>query len=515
MKTIYLECNMGAAGDMLAAALLELHPDRQGFINRLNDLGLPGVRFEAESSVKCGITGTHMRITVNGVEEESYDGHEHDHEHNDCEHDDHHHEHDCEHGEYHHEHEHEHNHEHYEHGNEHSDHEHINEHHVHECNECIEGYDHSHCDDNCDHHHEHEHELGHGHEHSEHCHEHEHEHEHEHGEHCHEHDNCEHTHEHEHTHSHHHAHYGLKDIEHTVSHLNLPDKVRSDVLSVYRLIAEAESYAHGRPIDEIHFHEVGSLDAIADITAVCLLINELAPERIIASPIHVGCGQVRCAHGVLPVPAPATAWILKEVPTYGGEVRGELCTPTGAALIKHFADEFGAQPAMRIRNIGYGCGKKNFEWANCIRAMLGETAMNRDSVVELSCNLDDMTPEAVGFAMERLFEAGALDVYTLPAGMKKNRPGILLTCICRHEQREEMVKTMFMHTTTLGIRESECNRYVLNRKVETLCTEYGSIRVKKAEGWGVKREKLEYDDLAAIARKNGISLAQAEELAMK
>ncbi len=444
MKTIYLECNMGAAGDMLAAALLELHPDRQGFIKRLNAIGLPGVRFEAESSVKCGITGTHMRITVNGVEEESYDGHEHAHAH---EHGDHHHEHDCEHG-----------HEHYEH------------------NDC---------------------EHSHGH---------------------HEHNDCEHGHEHqEHTHSHghHHAHYGLKDIAHTVSHLDLPDKVRSDVLSVYRLIAEAESHAHGRPIDEIHFHEVGSLDAIADITAVCLLINELAPERIIASPIHVGCGQVRCAHGVLPVPAPATAWILKDVPTYGGEVRGELCTPTGAALIKYFADEFGVQPAMRIRNIGYGCGKKDFEWANCIRAMLGETTMNRDSVVELSCNLDDMTPEAVGFAMERLFEAGALDVYTLPAGMKKNRPGILLTCICRHEQREKMVKTMFMHTTTLGIRESECNRYILDRKVETLCTEYGSIRVKKAEGWGVKREKPEYDDLAAVARKYGISIAQAEDLTVK
>lgn len=475
MKTIYLECNMGAAGDMLAAALLELHPDRQGFMKRLNALGLPGVRFEEERSVKCGITGTHMRITVNGIEEESYDGHDHDHEH--CGH--------------HHEH----------------DHEHSHEQHEHESCECVEEYDHAHCDEDCEHHHDHEHGNC---EYSYHD-----EHHHEHG---HEHHDCEHSHEHhEHTHLHgyHHAHYGLKDIEHTVSHLDLPDKVRSDVLSVYRLIAEAESHAHGRPIDEIHFHEVGSLDAIADITAVCLIINELAPEKIIASPIHVGCGQVRCAHGVLPVPAPATAWILKDVPTYGGEVRGELCTPTGAALIKHFADEFGAQPAMRIRNIGYGCGKKDFEWANCIRAMLGETTMNRDSVVELSCNLDDMTPEAVGFAMERLFEAGALDVYTLPAGMKKNRPGVLLTCICRHEQRDELVKTMFMHTTTLGIRESECNRYILDRKVETLCTEYGSIRVKTAEGWGVKREKPEYDDLAAVARKYGISLAQAEKYIMK
>lgn len=416
---------MGAAGDMLAAALLELHPDRQGVIKRLNALGLPGVRFEAESSVKCGITGTHMRIAVNGVVEESYDEH---------------------------------------------------------CNEHTHSYDHHH---DC--------------------------------EHTHDHHACEHEHSHEHTHSHehHHAHYGLKDIEYIVYHLDLPDKVRSDVLSVYRLIADAESHAHGRPIEEIHFHEVGSLDAIGDITAVCLLMNELAPERIIASPIHVGYGQVRCAHGVLPVPVPATAWILRDVPTYGGEVRGELCTPTGAALLKYFVDEFGAQPAMCVQNIGYGCGKKDFEWANCVRALIGETAMNRDSVVELSCNLDDMTPEAVGFAMERLFEAGALDVYTLPAGMKKNRPGILLTCICRQKQRDELVKSMFMHTTTLGIRENKCNRYILDRTGETLNTEYGSIRVKKAEGWGVKREKPEYDDLAAVARKYGISIAQAKELAMK
>lgn len=440
MKTIYLECNMGAAGDMLAAALLELHHDRQGIINRLNALGLPGVRFAAENSVKCGITGTHMCVSVNGVVEESYDEHSHEHAHS------HDHHHDCEH-----------------------------EHH-----DC--GHNHHDCE------HDH-HDCGH------------------------EHHDCEH--EHIHSHEHNHAHYGLKDIEHIVYHLDLPDKVRSDVLSVYRLIADAESHAHGRPIEEVHFHEVGSLDAIADITAVCLLMNELAPERIIVSPIHVGSGHVRCAHGVLPVPAPATAWILRDVPTYGGDVRGELCTPTGAALIKHFADEFGAQPAMRVQNIGYGCGKKDFEWANCVRALIGETTMNRDSIVELSCNLDDMPPEAVGFAMERLLEAGALDVYTLPVGMKKNRPGILLTCLCRQQQREELVKAMFMHTTTLGIRENECNRYVLDRTVETLNTEYGSVRVKKAEGWGVKREKPEYDDLAAIARKYGISIAQAEKLAVK
>ncbi len=378
MRTLYFECNMGAAGDMLTAALLELHPNPEAFVKQLNSLGIPGVVFQRSKAVKCGITGTHMTVTVHGVEE------------------------------------------------------------------------------------------GHGHTHS-----------------------------------------GLHDIEHILSHLAVPPGVSRDVLAVYRLIAEAESHVHGVCVDQIHFHEVGSLDAIADVTAVCLLIYELAPEKIVCSPIHVGSGQVACAHGILPVPAPATAHILRDIPTYGGQVRGELCTPTGAALLKHFAAEFGSQPVMQVEKIGYGCGKKDFEQANCVRAMLGQTESNRDSVAELRCNLDDMTPEAIGFATEALFAAGALDVYTIPIGMKKNRPGVLLTCMCRMEQREEMLRLLFKHTTTLGIREAVCNRYTLNRTVETVETEYGPVRVKKVTGWGVSREKAEYEDLAGIAREHDISLQQA------
>src|SRR5699024_82380 len=161
------------------------------------------------------------------------------------------------------------------------------------------------------------------------------------------------------------------------------------------------------------------------VVAVCWLIHDLAPEQILASPIHVGWGQVRCAHGILPVPAPATAHILRDVPTYGGSVEGELCTPTGAALLKHFAQSFGPSPVMRVEKIGYGMGKKDFEAANCLRAMLGETQEGRETIAQLCCNLDDMTPEALGFVQERLWEAGALDVTTTPVGMKKNRPGVL------------------------------------------------------------------------------------------
>ena len=421
MKTLYLECNMGAAGDMLAAALLELHPQPEEFVRRMNSLGIPGVEFSAQPAVKCGITGTHVSVTVHGEEEESQDVHLHHH----------------------------------------------------------------------DHHHDHEHAHDHDHEH----------HEHEH-------------HDHDHGHGHHH-HAGMGDIRHILSHLDIPQDVREDAEEVYELIALAESHAHGRPVEEIHFHEVGTLDAVADVVAVCWLIHDLEPEQILASPVHVGWGQVRCAHGILPVPAPATAHILRDVPTYGGSVEGELCTPTGAALLKHFAQSFGPSPVMRVEKIGYGMGKKDFEAANCLRAMLGQTQEGRETIAQLCCNLDDMTPEALGFVQERLWEAGALDVTTTPVGMKKNRPGVLLTCMCRLEDRERLVSLLFRHTTTLGIRESQCSRYTLSRSQRSLETPWGPVRIKTSAGWGVTREKPEYEDLAKIARDQDLPLDKVRELLPK
>lgn len=425
MKTLYLECNMGAAGDMLTAALLELHPDPQGFVERMNRLGLPGVVFAAQPAVKCGITGTQVSVTVGGEEEESHDVPLHSH--------------------------------------------------VHET-----AQDEAH--------------PGHAHDH---VHEHIHDHEHSHG--------------HEHGHGHHH-HAGMGDIRHILSHLDIPQPVRQDAEAVYQLIAQAESHAHGRPVEEIHFHEVGTLDAVTDVVAVCWLLHDLAPEQIVASPVHVGCGQVRCAHGILPVPAPATAYILQGVPTYGGSVQGELCTPTGAALLKHFVQRFGPSPVMRVEKTGYGMGKKDFEAANCVRAMLGQTQEESTAIAQLACNLDDMTPEALGFAQERLWEAGALDVTTAPIGMKKNRPGVQLTCLCRLEDREKLVSVLFAHTTTLGVRESLCTRYTLARSQRTVETEHGPVRVKEARGWGVTREKPEYEDVANIAREQGLTLDQVKEL---
>ena len=451
MKTLYLECGMGAAGDMLTAALLELMPDPEAAVTELNSLGIPGVQFSKEAVSKCGIGGTHMTVKVHG-EEESEEMFHHHHEHHD------------------HSHEQEHDHE----------------------SACHEHHDHLHEHED----HEHTHEHTHEHEDHEHAHEHSHEHTHEHGD-------AGHT---------HHHHSSLHDIEHIVcGHLNIPDQVKQDVMAVYGLIAEAESHAHGVPVTEIHFHEVGTMDAIADITAVCLLMNKIAPDQVIVSPVHVGSGHVHCAHGILPVPAPATSYILNGVPMYGGAVKGELCTPTGAALLKHFATRFGDMPVMRTEAIGYGMGKKDFEQANCIRAMLGETEDAGDSVLQLECNVDDMTAEELGFAMEMILEAGALEVYTVAAGMKKSRPGTILCVLCHEDAKETLVRVIFRNTTTIGVREHRCSRYTLKRSFETVQTPYGNVQKKLSSGYGVTREKYEYEDLARIAREQGLSLAEVRK----
>ena len=416
MKTLYLECSMGAAGDMLMAALLELIPDKQAFIDKMNALGLPGVRVEAEKAIKCGITGTHMKVTVNGEEEDSVDAHDHHHEH--------------------------------------------------------------------DHTHHHEHEDGHGYDHEHHLEDH----------------------DHDHVHHHHHHHSSVADIEGIIEGLDVSDQVKADAKAVYTLIAEAESRVHGHPISEIHFHEVGTLDAVADVVGVCLLMERIGAKKIVASAVHVGAGHVHCMHGILPVPAPATALLLNGIPTYGGQVQGELCTPTGAALLKHFVSRFGDRPVMATEAIGYGMGKKDFDRANCLRVFLGESEGALEQITRLECNLDDMTGEDIGFAIDMLFKAGARDVFTQPIGMKKSRPGVLLSVICLPEEADRLATVLMKHTISLGIRRQDLSRYVLERTVETVETPYGTVRMKTASGMGVQRRKAEYDDLAALAEQNHVSL---------
>ena len=415
MKTLYFDCGMGAAGDMLTAALLELMPDPDAYIDKLNSLGIPDVKFTREKSVKCGITGTHISVTVAGVEEGSEMHDHHDHEHS----------------------------------------------------------------------HEHSHD----------------------GEHEH------HEHDHDGEHTHHHSHASMDGIRHIVcDHMDLPAKVREDVLSVYSLIADAESHVHGVPIENIHFHEVGTMDAVADITAVCMLMNEIAPDEVVVSPVHVGSGQVKCAHGILPVPAPATAMILQGIPIYGGGIKGELCTPTGAALLKRFATRFGDMPVMNVQSIGYGMGKKDFQTANCVRVMLGESTDQTETVVELSCNVDDMTAEDISFAVERLFDGGAFEVYTVPIGMKKSRPGTLIRVMCSPQKVEEMVRLIYKYTSTIGVRQTLTKRFILDRKIETVSTGLGDVRVKKSSGYGATRQKYEFEDLAKIAREKGLSLAEVRKM---
>ena len=479
MKTLYIECAMGAAGDMLTAALLELMPDKEAALAKLNAMGIPGVVFEAEPSAKCGITGTHMRVLIHGEEEESVPcGHTHAH----------HHEHD----------------------------------HAHE------------------HHHDHAHERHHEHEHHAHTHEHAHVQE---DAHCHGSDAHDHAHHHEHD-AHHHAHHGMAEIRSLIAELAVSETVKEKALAVYQSIAEAESKVHGAEVDQIHFHEVGSMDAVADVTAVCLLMELLAPEQVIVSPIHVGSGTVLCAHGRLPVPAPATALILEGMPIYGGSVQGELCTPTGAALLKTFADSFGPMPPMTVAKTGYGMGTKNFEQANCLRAMLGESftmngtgskmqtaqdaegentggrgAAGKDTetenpaaregrITEISCNLDDMTGEDIAFAAERILQAGALDVFTESIYMKKGRPAVKLTVLARPEDEERLAGEIFRHTSTIGVRIHTDRRYELARRSEQRKTPLGTIEVKISDGFGVRKEKIEFASLKEIAETSGKRLAE-------
>lgn len=402
MKILYLECNMGAAGDMLAGALLDLLDEtkQNEVIDKLNHLGLEGVHVTLENSTKCGIAGKHFRVIVNKEEEKSLD-------------------------------------------------------------------------ESCDH--------------------------------------SAHPLEAEH---HHHHHASMASIQQTIESFPLPQKVTDKILNVYREIAEAESYAHQMPVSEVHFHEVGMKDAIIDITAVCVLMDTIGAQQVVVSPVNTGYGEVRCMHGLVPVPAPATEYLLRGIPSYANErFRGELCTPTGAALLKTFGTSFGVRPVMTVERTGYGMGEKDFEASNCVRAFVGETVEKDtpEEIERLETNLDDMTGEEIGFAVERLFEAGAKDVFTSSIQMKKNRPAVLLTVLCAPQDQEAMLRCLFRYTTTLGVRYQRMNRAVLKREMETVAVGDGTVRVKKSTGYGTDRSKAEYEDLAAIAKKTGQTLWEVKK----
>lgn len=392
MRTLYLDCGMGASGDMLMAALSQIAPEGEKICGQIEGLGLTGVRASAETVLKNGIAGLHIKVTVHG--EDEAEPHEHHHEHHD---------------------------------------------------------------------------------------------------------------------HHHHEHRSLGDICRMIDGFELPEKVREDAKAVYALIAQAEGRVHGREVGEVHFHEVGALDAVADVTGVCLLMYELGAERVVASPVRVGYGTVRCAHGVMPVPAPATALLLEGVPVYAGDIEGEMCTPTGAALVKYFADEYGTMPEMIVECSGFGMGTRDYERVNGLRAIVGEAKARLPRVTELRCNLDDITAEDLAYAQELLLEHGALDVYTQTLGMKKGRVGVMLTCLCAEEREEEFAQLMLKHTPTLGLRVYRPERITLARRTEKRETVLGEVTVKYAEGHGVRKSKPEFEDLKRLSQETGLSLSELRD----
>ena len=383
MKTLYLECNAGASGDMMLGALAGLLDDPKELETILGSAGIPGIRAEVEKGETFGIAGTRVHVFVDGEEE----GH----------------------------------------------------------------------------------------------------------------------------HGHHHHHRSLSNVIGIIEGLNVSEKVREDAVAVYRLIADAEAEAHGVPVDLVHFHEVGALDAVADIVGTCMLIEKLGAERIIASPVRTGFGQVNCAHGLLPIPAPATASLLKGIPAYAGKEEGEFCTPTGAALLKHFASAFTNMPDMIYEKVGYGLGSKKFGIPNMLRAFLGESGDTLPAIDEIVCDIDDMVPEDLGGMVDRLIGEGALDASLKNCIMKKGRPGFELTCLCRKEDTERLSVYILAHTSTRGVRVSGAERYEMLYRFDEVDTEYGRIRVKVSEGFGIRKQKPEFEDVRKAAEAHGVSLGEVRD----
>ena len=422
MKTIYLECNMGAAGDMLMSALYEICDQKEWFLHKMNTVFAPyHIALSPESAVSCGISGIHMKVTVNGTEEVSLDVKA-----------------------------------------EHAHHTHAESPDASGAREVSDPAKDGHS----------------------------------------------------------HTHTTYAAVCEEITSLDLPAEVKEDALAIYRLLGEAEAKVHDTTLEQIHFHEVGTLDALADVVGCALLIRTIAPEQILASPLHVGNGFVKCAHGVLPVPAPATAELLRGIPFYTGSVTGELLTPTGAAILHYYVLRYLPMPTMTASEIGYGIGSKDFGIANCVRAFLADTASYLaaeeepyscdDTILSISCNIDDMTGEALGLATEIFMAAGALDVFTIPIQMKKNRPGILLTCLCEMEEREKFTGLFFLHTSTRGVRYQVFERAKLESTFETRKTSYGNIRIKKSSGYGIQKEKAEFEDLKSVVLKNHCALSLNE-----
>ncbi|MBM3494994.1 MAG: nickel pincer cofactor biosynthesis protein LarC [Armatimonadetes bacterium] len=309
----------------------------------------------------------------------------------------------------------------------------------------------------------------------------------------------------------------LSHIEDLIEGGGLPRDVQVSSINVFRRLAQAEAAVHGVDVESLHFHEVGAVDAIVDIVGSCLLLHDLGVGRVVCSPLPVGHGYVRCMHGTIPIPAPAVVELTLGTPTYGVDVEAELVTPTGAALMTALAEQFGPQPTMAAECAGYGCGTRELpDRPNMLRVLIGTPSPSgTDEVAVVETNIDDLSPQMYELTMERLFAAGALDVFTSPIQMKKNRPATLLTVLCSPDLVDAMAALLFAETTTLGVRVSQQRRMCMARDVVSVDTDFGAIRVKVAS-WGdrVRKPAPEYDDVKAAAVRSGAPAILVAEAAL-
>jgi uncharacterized protein (TIGR00299 family) protein len=318
--------------------------------------------------------------------------------------------------------------------------------------------------------------------------------------------------------AHEHSHRSITDIKAIIHGSDLSEAVKQRSVAIFTRLAEAEARVHNEPVDQVHFHEVGALDAIVDVVGAAICFDFLQIERFVCSPLHVGSGMVKMAHGQFPIPPPAVTELLKGVPFYATEIKGELLTPTGAAIITTVCTEYGPIPPLKTAATGYGAGTREYQdFPNVLRVLLGESEASEASderLWMLETNLDDASPQIIGHVMDRVLELGALDCFFTPVQMKKNRPGVLLSVLCGREEKEAVMKLLFTETTTLGVRSYEVTRRALQRSVVRVETQYGPIDVKVAHLEGrVVNEMPEFEQCRLAAAKANVPLKIVEDAA--
>jgi len=345
-----------------------------------------------------------------------------------------------------------------------------------------------------------------------------------------------HEHEHDHAHEHHHrdhdhhdrgagahrhahAHRSLSEIFRLIDGSSLSTAGRARAKAMFQRLGEAEAAIHQMPVEEVHLHEVGALDSIIDIAGIVFAMEWAGADRVVCSPLNVGGGMVQSAHGLFPVPAPATVSLLGDAPVYSGTVQKELVTPTGALIATTFAESFGPLPSMSIERVGYGAGERDDPVTpNVLRVLIGRAANERpaERVTVLECEIDDMNPQIFGVAMDRLYAAGALEVFYVPVQMKKNRPGTLLTVIAPPEKRSQMADVIFRETTTIGLRHAEVERECLAREIVVVETPLGTVRFKIARRDGrIVNATPEFDDCTKLAAANNLSVKEVQTIAIQ